>query len=316
MRKLKDFAIVTRDDKHVYISHKKVIKLQKNEIVEIVIDKLRTGFEAEELYELIGEVDTENLLNILEKHDLLIDFWEHSFLDTIVEKQVYYLEQFNVDPILAQAKLNNATVVILGVGGVGSVILQNLLGSGIMNFVVIDSDYVTISNLNRQFLYTRESIGRLKIEEAKRYIQSVNNQAQVTCYKKRIEKVEDFAVLDNLQFDVLVNAADTPSTITDLSLKYAKQRDVGFITGGVGVYSGSWGPFLTNESYERNISYSTNYNGQEFDPIKASLGATNTVISAQMAYDIILFLIGLKPKSFESIISMNFETTEMKKYPI
>lgn len=64
-------------------------------------------------------------------------------------------------------KLNNAKVAIFGLGGVGSFVLEGLVRAGIGNFVLIDDDKICLTNLNRQILATRKTVGQPKVEVAK-----------------------------------------------------------------------------------------------------------------------------------------------------
>ena len=64
-------------------------------------------------------------------------------------------------------KLNNAKVAIFGLGGVGSFVLEGLVRAGIGNFVLIDDDKICLTNLNRQIIATRKTIGKYKVDIAK-----------------------------------------------------------------------------------------------------------------------------------------------------
>ena len=71
-------------------------------------------------------------------------------------------------------KLQNAKVAVFGIGGVGSFVVEGLVRAGIKNFVLIDNDDVSISNLNRQIIATQDTIGKPKVEVAKE--RKVNHQ--------------------------------------------------------------------------------------------------------------------------------------------
>ena len=64
-------------------------------------------------------------------------------------------------------KLNEAKVAIFGLGGVGSFVLEGLVRSGVGNFVLIDDDKICLTNINRQILATRKTVGKPKVEIAK-----------------------------------------------------------------------------------------------------------------------------------------------------
>jgi len=85
-------------------------------------------------------------------------------------RQVQYWRAFTDNAESAVQRLQEATVAIAGVGGIGSVALQHLVGAGVRNFRLLDADTVDASNLNRQFIYSTKSIGASKVEEARSYV--------------------------------------------------------------------------------------------------------------------------------------------------
>jgi molybdopterin-synthase adenylyltransferase len=68
------------------------------------------------------------------------------------------------------AELAGARVVIVGAGGVGSHVAMSLAGAGVRQMTLMDPDTIDLSNLNRQFFYTREDVGSRKVEAAARFL--------------------------------------------------------------------------------------------------------------------------------------------------
>lgn len=79
-------------------------------------------------------------------------------------------------------RLRTARIALLGLGGVGSYVLEALVRSGAENLALFDGDVVSRSNLNRQLIAEQDTIGMPKTEAAKRRILSINPGAQVACY--------------------------------------------------------------------------------------------------------------------------------------
>ena len=79
----------------------------------------------------------------------------------------------------AMERLRKSRVAIFGLGGVGGYVLEALARSGVGQLVLIDNDEVSLSNLNRQILATRESIGRLKTDVAAERVRSINPDCRV-----------------------------------------------------------------------------------------------------------------------------------------
>lgn len=84
------------------------------------------------------------------------------------------------------AKLKKARVAVFGVGGVGGFAVEALVRSGIGAFDLIDNDTVALSNLNRQIIATRDTIGKLKVEVMRDRILSINPQAEIRMYPASI----------------------------------------------------------------------------------------------------------------------------------
>ena len=81
-------------------------------------------------------------------------------------------------------KLQNAKVAILGIGGVGSYVVEGLARAGIQNFILVDNDEVSISNINRQIIATSKTVGKPKVEVARERILEINPNANIEIYKE------------------------------------------------------------------------------------------------------------------------------------
>lgn len=125
-------------------------------------------------------------------------------------------------------KLKNARVAIFGVGGVGGFVVEALARSGIQSFDLIDNDTVSISNLNRQIIAIRDTIGRLKVEVMKERILSINPQAKVQTHPcfYLLETASEF---DFSQYSYVVDAVDTVTAKIDIIMK-AQSADVPVIS--------------------------------------------------------------------------------------
>ena len=105
-------------------------------------------------------------------------------------------------------KLRSSRVLVVGVGGVGGYVAEALARAGVSTIGVLDSDCVAPSNLNRQIIATRDTLGLEKVEAARRRILSINPEAQVLTYPIFYsEQTEE--VLDLSSFDYVVDAIDS-----------------------------------------------------------------------------------------------------------
>lgn len=82
----------------------------------------------------------------------------------------------------AVEKLKQPTICVVGLGGVGGVVVEALVRSGVEQFILIDNDVVSPSNLNRQLISTTETIGKLKTELLRERILLINPRATVTTH--------------------------------------------------------------------------------------------------------------------------------------
>lgn len=111
-------------------------------------------------------------------------------------------------------KLQNSKVAVFGIGGVGSYVVEGLARAGIGNFILVDSDDVSISNLNRQIIATTKTIGKPKVEVAKDRILEINPNANVTTYKEFYMPDNRVPLEDDISY--IVDAIDTVTAKIDL----------------------------------------------------------------------------------------------------
>ncbi len=108
----------------------------------------------------------------------------------------------------ALIKLNNARVAVFGVGGVGGYVVEGLVRSGVGSLDLIDNDTVSESNLNRQIIALRSTVGKYKTEAAKERILDINPNATVMThnvfYTEETAQQFDFSA-----YDYVVDAIDT-----------------------------------------------------------------------------------------------------------
>ena len=105
-------------------------------------------------------------------------------------------------------KLQSARVAVFGLGGVGGYAVEALARSGVGSLDLIDSDTVSVSNLNRQILATHSTVGMLKVDAANTRVLDINPACNVRTYP--ILYTPDTAdQFDFAQYDYIVDAIDT-----------------------------------------------------------------------------------------------------------
>ena len=108
----------------------------------------------------------------------------------------------------AMERLKNAHVAVFGIGGVGGYVVEALARAGIGHLSLIDSDTISLSNLNRQLLATHSTLGMPKVEAARNRILDINPEAQVEVYPI-FYTPETAHLLDFTRFNYIVDAIDT-----------------------------------------------------------------------------------------------------------
>ena len=101
------------------------------------------------------------------------------------EKKMYHEKEiFGRNELLLGAetmdRIFEARVILFGVGGVGSWCAESLIRSGIRKLTIVDSDFISVTNINRQLQATTETIGQIKVEALQKRLLSINPYADIT----------------------------------------------------------------------------------------------------------------------------------------
>ena len=105
-------------------------------------------------------------------------------------------------------KLFNARVIVFGIGGVGSYVVEALVRSGIGAIDIVDDDKICLSNLNRQLYALHSTIGRDKVDVAEERIHDINPDCKVTKWKT-FYMPDTADLFDFSQYDYIVDCIDT-----------------------------------------------------------------------------------------------------------
>lgn len=273
----------------------------KNEIRGISLKKIK-NVEAIHTYLLqnsflpseIGQELTDYLLNEkIIREDIHLG---SNIENSKYKKQIDFWSHFRTNANSIHEVLGEKKIMIVGLGGIGSIVLEILAGAGIKNFTLVDSDKVEPSNLNRQFLYLDCDIGRYKTDSSSDNISKRHSDLIIT---KRIMNYpsSDFKDLIN-ESDFVVSAIDQPSLKSAIKLcqeSWLLNKSSAF--AACGIYKA-----VTSPIFDKNKSKSSPIDSCKFNknneylitpPVSASSGGWNSMIASILSEQILLYLAGV-----------------------
>lgn len=186
-----------------------------------------------------------------------------------------------------QKRLLEATVLVIGAGGLGSPLLYSLAGAGVGTIRVADGDKVSFGNLNRQFLYQESDVGRAKAECACEKLNRFNSDISFVSMPVYVDETNIGAMVDGCSLVFLaVDNMETRFLVNDVCM----ERGIPLINGGV---DGFFGNIMMVERGHtpclRCMLGSMVNNSQEC----GGIGAVASVVASCMANLGIVYLIGL-----------------------
>ena len=132
---------------------------------------------------------------------------------------------------LGQRKIQDAKVLIIGMGGLGCPAAEFLTRSGIGTLGIVDHDRVSLSNIHRQTLYTEKDVNKSKAKIAKRKLNEINSKTKINIFNYKLNKIKFNKIIKN--YDYIVDGTDNFESkflINDISLNYKKFLVVGAIS--------------------------------------------------------------------------------------
>ncbi len=154
-----------------------------------------------------------------------------------------FFERPDMDRFAMQISLSRATVVVLGVGGVGSWVSWHLAAMGVGRLVLVDSDLVELSNLNRQAIYNPSVISQRKVDAASERLTSAYPGLVIVPVYRHLKSSSDVAdVIEDAQLVVLT--ADQPKILIRRWVSEAcVAKGIPWVQGSLSAYWLQVGPF-------------------------------------------------------------------------
>jgi molybdopterin-synthase adenylyltransferase len=254
---------------------------------------------------LLTREEFNRLLEKLFDSNLLIEKPDKN-VDERYNRHLSFYELNGCDAEKVQTKLGQSSVVILGVGGIGTWVSYLLSSSGVGHVHLVDGDVVEKNNLTRQVLFSESDIGQLKVDVAKKKLAENNPNVQYTVYPQSIRNglhLEE--MMDQIAIDIIILSADTPLSITEWVDIYATKRGVAWTRAGYANLVGVCGPLFvpgkTGCWYCNNIRTHNQNNFNNFPLvseinkryISPSFGALNGIVASMVSKEVVSWLGGL-----------------------
>ncbi|WP_373473416.1 HesA/MoeB/ThiF family protein [Sphingorhabdus lacus] len=173
-----------------------------------------------------------------------------------------------------QARLLESHVLLIGAGGIGSPAIQYLAAAGVGTISVVDDDAISLSNLQRQILYSETQIGEAKVEAAAAAVKRLNPDVSFHAIRRRIDHLTTSDILDGV--DVVIDGSDnfaTRLTVNDLCLS----ARVPLVSAAIGQFHGQIGTFT---GWQNDAPCYRCFVGDAHDPDDCDDCATQGVLGA------------------------------------
>ena len=189
-----------------------------------------------------------------------------------------------------QRTLANASVFVAGCGGLGAPVLYYLTAMGIGHLGLCDGDVVTLSNLNRQLLYTMEDIGKLKVIAARERLLALNPQLKTTVYPCYLD--EKLAGNTVSTYDIAVDCLDKVEDrliLNDACIAAGKP----FVHAGIGEFYGQLLTVTPGTGPCLRCLFPSGKKKSAQTKQLGVIGATAGVLGAMQALEVLKYLLGL-----------------------
>jgi adenylyltransferase/sulfurtransferase len=229
------------------------------------------------------------------------------------EEYPRYSRQINLPGIGARGQnlLKEASVLIVGLGGLGSSASYYLAAAGVGRLGLIDNDTVQVTNFNRQILYSTHDIGRLKSQAARERLRAFNPEITIEAYQDTFSDEKGQRIASN--YDIIIDATDNFTSkylISDICVAWGKPDVYGTVSayeGRVSVFSFDNGPCLRCLFPEPAEAPS------DGSPI---LGTVTGVIGSLQANEAIKIILGIGEILSGRLLTFNAKNTAFTEYYI
>ena len=211
-----------------------------------------------------------------------------------------------------QLKLKSSSVAVVGVGGLGCTSSTLLAAAGVGRLRLVDSDKTSLSDLNRQVLYTQDDVGRYKAETAKRKLEALNPEVKVEAIFEKVTEDNVSAIIGKV--NVVVDGLDNWKTRFIVN-DYCVKNRVPFVHAGVSQLYGQITTVMPGKGPCLRCIFPQELAETKTNPI---VGGTPSTLASLQAIEAIKILTGIGEPLvgrmlFVDAEEMTIETAEIKR---
>lgn len=140
-------------------------------------------------------------------------------MDNFLDRQISLIGKENNE------KIAGAKIALFGVGGVGSYVLEMFLRNGIRNILLCDFDIVDETNINRQLVAYNDTIGKKKVDVAKKRAKSINEKVEMITYDEKVSEDNIYDMLKDFNPDYIIDCIDDVDAKITI-MKYAYENNI------------------------------------------------------------------------------------------
>ncbi len=274
---------------------------------------IEKGCPLERLYKDLGYFDASLLIQQLRIWGYVTDQKSGKKEEEMYSDQERFYEAVYGSASIRQ-KISQESIAVIGVGGLGSEILRHLVSAGSEDFFLIDPDVVSVGNLNRQFLFSSDDLGKPKVEIAASAMGKITSKANFKTAQTFITKSDQLEEIfpQDSEPSLIVCCADMPIGDIEIAvIDYCIPRKTTCVFVGMHLDRGYWGPLLGGrDSQERakEFFFKISKLGRERAAIRGSSSFNNSMLASILADDLIRYLGGVKePRSLNKLWQVKFE---------
>lgn len=211
-----------------------------------------------------------------------------------------------------QRKLKKAKVLIVGVGGLGSPIALYLAGAGVGCIGLIDYDCVSMSNLQRQVLYSEKELGKSKAICAAERLTALNSEITVHAYPTRLTKENAKEIIG--KYDIVVDGCDNFSTRYLIDEVCAEEQKP-YVYGAIGGFEGQVSVFHYGEKQKtyRDLYPDEDEMKRMPSPAKGVMGVTPAVVGSIEATEVLKIICGFGEVLSGKLWTIDLQTLQSNK---